>query len=108
MEEKGDDIFKFFDDLDKKNLENINYKDYKDKLLANLFSQVEFLKSELNEKNYIIRNLLNRLKDERCIIFPNSVSMAKGLEPYIETSSVCSNVTSNQNLLIDLTDETNY
>ena len=108
MEEMGDDILKFFDDLDKKSSKSINYEDYKDSLLANLFSQVEFLKSEIKEKNYIIRNLLNRMKDDKCIIFPNTVSMSKDLEPDIETSSVCSDVTSNQNSLNDLTDNCNH
>ena len=46
------------------------------------------------------------MKDDKCIIFPNTVSMSKDLEPDIETSSVRSDETSNQ--LIDLTDNRNH
>ena len=60
-EKNDDDILNFFDDLIKKNTENTGklhqvYLDdkYKDSFLANLFSQVEFLKNEINEKNYLI------------------------------------------------------
>ena len=35
--------------------------DYKDSLLANLYSTVEFLKSEISEKNDVIRSLLSQL-----------------------------------------------
>lgn len=34
-------------------------------LLASLYSQVEFLRSELTEKNFIIRNLMNEIKCNR-------------------------------------------
>ena len=50
MEEK-DDIFKFFDIIDEKNMDHVNYKD---SLLANLFSQVELLRSELKEKTSLL------------------------------------------------------
>ena len=33
---------------------------FKDNLLANLYSTVNFLKKELEEKNYVIKNLLTR------------------------------------------------
>ena len=36
---------------------NIN-KNYKDALLASLYSQIEFLRKELEEKNLLIRTLL--------------------------------------------------
>ena len=42
----------------------LNAKDnYKDALLAALFSQVEFLRNELNEKNLLIRTLIIRESD---------------------------------------------
>ena len=39
---------------------DINMDDYKDSLLAALYSQVEFLRNELNEKNLLIRTLIIR------------------------------------------------
>ena len=82
-EKKNDDILNFFDDLVEKNTEktgklHLVYLDDKDSLLANLFSQVEFLTNEINEKNYLIINLLNRINDNNCIIFPNSCLDVKG------------------------------
>ena len=75
MGEKNDgDILNFFDDLVEKNPENTGKlhqvcldEKYKDSLLANLFSQVDFLKNKINEKNYLMRNLLNRMKDKNQI-----------------------------------------
>ena len=115
MGEKNDhDILNFFDDLVEKNTENTGklhqvYLDdkYKDSLFANLFSQVEFLKNEINEKNYLIRNLLNRMKDNNCIIFPNSVSMSKVAETHVETSSTWNDDPSKEKTLIDFRDESN-
>ena len=40
-------------------------EDYKDSLLANLYSTVEFLKSEISEKNDVIKSLLSQL--DKCI-----------------------------------------
>ena len=54
MEEK-DNLFKFFHIIGEKNMDHVNYKD---SVLANLFSQVQ-LRSELKGKNFITRNLLN-------------------------------------------------
>ena len=36
--------------------------DYKDNLMANLYSTIDILKRELNEKNYVIRSLLDKSK----------------------------------------------
>ena len=49
MEKENDDIFKFFDYLSDNKMDDIKYKE---SLLANLYSQVEFLKEEMKEKNY--------------------------------------------------------
>ena len=107
MEEK-DDIFKFFDIIGEKNMGHVNYKD---SLLANLFSQVELLRSELKGKNFIIKNLLNRMKPDNCIILPNHVQFDNKYEHSVETSTshslLNSDVTEIRNL-IDLSDETNY
>ena len=99
-------IFKFFDIIGEKNMDHVNYKD---SLLANMFSQIELVRSELKEKNFI-RNLLNRMKSNNCIILPN-VQFNKGYEHSVETSTshslLNSDVTETQNL-IDLSDDTNY
>ena len=71
---------------------------YKGSLLANLYSQVEFLKEELKEKNDIIRNLLNHIKTNNCVIFPK-MSMTNDGESYIETSSESTMENENQNLI---------
>ena len=71
---------------------------YKESLLANLYSQVEFLKEELKEKNDVIRNLLNRIKSNNCVIFPK-MSMTNDDESYIETSSESTMENENQNLI---------
>ena len=42
---EDDDIFKCFDELDENKID-INYKD---SLLANLFSQIDFLRNEIKE-----------------------------------------------------------
>ena len=47
MEENTDDLFKFFDNLADNKMYDTKYKE---SLLANLYSQVEFLKEELKEK----------------------------------------------------------
>ena len=38
--------------------------DFKDRLLANLYSTVEFLNIELEDKNYIIRNPESRIQNQ--------------------------------------------
>ena len=69
---------------------------------------MEFLREELKEKNYIIRNLLNRIKSNNCIIFPKAMSMTNNEESYVETSSEFTKENDNQNLLINLNDDINY
>ena len=39
-------------------IEMVIEKNFKDTLMANLYSTVDFLKKELEEKNFVIRNLL--------------------------------------------------
>ena len=98
---EDDDIFKFFDELDENKID-INYKD---SLLANLFSQIDFLRNEIKEKNFIIRNLLERIKTSKCVIFPNVTSGVKDLDMLIETSTICSDANDFQIPLIDLSED---
>ena len=78
MEENIDDLFKFSDDLADNKMDDTKYKE---SLLANLYSQAEFLKEELKEKNDVIGNLLNRIKTNNCVIFPR-MSMTNDDESY--------------------------
>ena len=62
-EKNDDDILNFFDDHVETNTEKNGklhqvYLDdkYNDSLLANLFSQIEFLRNEIKENNYLIKN----------------------------------------------------
>ena len=102
MEKKSDSIFKFFDDLGDNKMGDIKYKE---SLLANLYLQVEFLKEEIKEKDYIIRNLLNRIKSNHCVILPKS--MTNDEDSYVETSSEFTTEKEDQNLLINLNDDIN-
>ena len=102
MEKKNDSIFKFFDDLGDNKMDDIKYKE---SLLANLYLQVEFLKEEIKEKDYIFRNLLNRIKSHHCVILPKS--MTNDEESYGETSSEFTTENEDQNLLINLNDDIN-
>ena len=43
-----------------RSVENINMGDYKDALLASLYSQVEFLRKEVEEKNWLIRRFTEK------------------------------------------------
>ena len=45
---------------------------FKDALLASLYSQIEFLRSELIEKNYVIKSLLNLFAMARNPAIPRS------------------------------------
>ena len=56
------------------------------------------MKEELKEKNYVIRNLLNRIKTNNCVIFPK-MSMTNDDESYIGTSSESTMENENQNLI---------
>ena len=102
MEKKNDNIFKFFEDLGDNKMDDIKYKE---SLLANLYSQVEFLKEEMKEKNYIIRNLLKRIKSNNCDILLKLITNDK--ESYVETSSEFTTGNEDQNLVINLNDNIN-
>ena len=52
---------------------NIDQNDMKDSLLASLYSQVEFLRSEIEEKNLFIRTLLIRESDYENRIYSDAV-----------------------------------
>ena len=102
--EETDDIFKYFDAIGEKNCDEINYKE---SLLANLFSQVELLRGELKEKNFIIRNLLNRMKSDNCIILQNHVQRDKKYKHSVETSLLCNLSNSDETEIENLIDLSN-
>ena len=62
-----------------------NEKSFKDALISNLYSTVEFLKSEMVEKNLIIKSLLDKININK-----------PDINPRIETSSYNKNVISQQ------------
>ena len=59
--------------------------DFKNSLLANLYSTVEFLKKELEEKNYIIRNLLTRAEVNKAMIVVDDIESTR-IETSLSTS----------------------
>ena len=70
-------------------------EDFKDQLLANLYSTVEFLKKELEEKNYVIRSLLQQPKHEN--------SEKVNLNAHVETRSLYQDCSDNIMKIIIIT-----
>ena len=66
----------------------IDVNDYKDSLLASLYSQVEFLRNELNEKNLLIRTLIIRDRE----INYNDTNDGRYKEDVINDVSISANV----------------
>ena len=56
-------------EINKEGNKAIDTNDFKDALLASLYSQVEFLKNELHERNIHIRTLLSIIKDRKPDIY---------------------------------------
>ena len=70
---------------------DMNINDYKDSLLASLYSQVEFLRNELNEKKLLIRTLIIR---DRELDYNDVNNDRQGMEKedIINNMSISSNV----------------
>lgn len=65
------DFLDFFDESSfKRANRGLNtHSDYRDALLCSLYSQVEFLKAELKEKNYLIRSLLGNKSENSSVVY---------------------------------------
>ena len=80
-----------------KNIPLIIVDNYKDALLANLYSTVEMLKSEITEKNIIIDKLLTLIPSQKCTCRVVETSPTKSNRSEINTADKNS-IISSQNL----------
>ena len=87
-------------ELDTKCICNTN--DYKDALLASLYSQVKFLKNELDEKNLLIRTLI--IKESDVYTYSKEASFSEGSSIYVSSNHSSGN---NEGMITDENNENN-
>ena len=103
MDKQGKNIIISSDtelELDTKCICNTN--DYKDALLASLYSQVEFLKTELDEINLLMRPLI--IKESDVYTYSREASFSKGSGIYVSSNHSSGN---NKGMITDENNENN-
>ena len=79
-----------------------NTNDYKDALLASLYSQVEFLKNELDDKDLLIRTLI--IKESDVYTYSKEASLSEGSSICVSSNHSSGN---NEGMITDENNENN-